>query len=228
MPQSNNNDLCDIGEWSCEGFPVGLWVEEHVSADSCRLINCFTGLFISPSSGFPHGNRFGHVSIENCFNSIAFGSGATAKAVIELLDVEWDASAGGPIVKITSGTTALGQVNVCANGSSGASLSAAMSSGINANTAPIGGLRVVNTDMAAGPVSSPASPPASGAAWLNPYWRDAEVTLSVSAGTLSALSIDSVDQLIPANCVLQSFLLPSGHTYTPVYSGTLTHTVNLM
>lgn len=227
MPQSNNNDICDIGAWSCEGFPVGLWLEEHAAVTSARLINCYTGLFISPSSGFPHGNWVGYASIENCHNAIAFGSGATAKLVADLIDVEWDAATGGPIVDIVGGTNALGQVNVCANGSSGASLSAAMSSGLNANSSPIGGLRVINTDMTAGPVSSPSAPPASGAAWANPYWRDAWVTLH--ATTITGVSIDSTAQNgLATSPASYTFLLPSGHSYTPTYTGTLTHTVTLL
>jgi hypothetical protein len=228
MPTTGNNDICDIGEWSCEGFVIGLAVDEHISCDSARLINCYDGLLIQPTGGFPHGNRFGYVSIENCYRCIVFANagGGAAKAVVEMMDIEWDAVSGGAIVDIVGATIALGQVNVSANGQTGASLSAAMSTGVNANS-PVGGLRVVNVDMAAGPVSSPAAPPATGAAWPNPYWNNAEITLSVSGGTLSALSIDSVDQYIPAGCVLWSFCLPTGHSYTPAYSGSLSHSVTL-
>lgn len=222
MPQSNNNDICDIHEYSCESFPVGLWAEEHVSADSVRLINCYTGLFISPSSGFPHGNRFGHVSIENSHNSIAFGSGAVAKTVIELADIEWDASAGGPIIDIVGGTAALGEVNVCANGSSGASLSAAMSSGINANTSPIGGLRVINTDMPSGHWASPPAVPASGTPQLNTAWKDASIVLHTGAGvTVTAITIDGTvtGLTMAASSSLALPILGTGRLITLTYAG---------
>jgi hypothetical protein len=99
------------------------------------------------------------------------------------------------------------------------------------NTAPtvVSGfaMRIVNLRQVPGAVSSPTSPPSSGVAWQNLYWRDAEVTASVSGGTITALSIDGVDQHIPASCVLWKFTVPSGHTYTPTYTGTLAHDVTL-
>jgi hypothetical protein len=88
-------------------------------------------------------------------------------------------------------------------------------------------MRITNLRQLPGPVASPSAPPSSTSAWQNTYWRDAEVTLSVSGGTLTVLSIDSVDQYIPASCVVWKFVLPSGHSYTPTYTGSLSHTVTL-
>lgn len=220
MPQSNNNDVCDIGEFSCEGFPVGLWAEEHVACHSLRTVNCYDGLLISPSSGAPHGNWFGYVSSENCFRTVAFSSGGVAKAIIDCLDAEWDASAGGPIVFISGGTAALGQVNVCANGSSGASLSSAMSSGINANSAT-GGLRVINTDMATGPWGSAPAVPATNTAQLNTAWRDAIVYITSGGAAVTAIKVDSTATgLTLGTSGTVAVRVPAGHSITLTYAST--------
>jgi hypothetical protein len=83
-----------------------------------------------------------------------------------------------------------------------------------------------------GPVASPQAAPATTVAWGNYYYRDAEMTLSVAAGTLSALTITgpagTISQTIPASTTFYRFTLPSGHIYTPTYTGTLTHTITLL
>ena len=81
-----------------------------------------------------------------------------------------------------------------------------------------------------GPVTSPHAVPVSGSPWLNGYYQDAEVTLSVSGGTLSALTITgingvTVSQVVPASTTFYRFTLSAGATYTPTFTGTLTHTV---
>jgi hypothetical protein len=88
-------------------------------------------------------------------------------------------------------------------------------------------MRINNLRLNPGPMSSPPSPPSSGSP-STAIFRDTEVTLSLSGGTLTALTIDSVDQHIPAACVLWKFTLPSGHTYTPTYTGTLSSDVAVM
>jgi hypothetical protein len=90
------------------------------------------------------------------------------------------------------------------------------------------GIKLTALDNPAGPVASPQAPPASTVAWPNDYYRDAEITLSVSGGTLSALKTDAVPEFLPASCTLYKFTVPAGHSYTPTFTGTLTHTVKLL
>lgn len=213
MPQCNNNDICDVLEYSCEGFANGMWAEEHVSLKSARFINCYNGLLVQPSSGFPHGNHFSYISAENCFRPVVFSGGATAKAVIDLMDVEWDASTGGAIVSAVAGTSTIGQIQVCANGSSGASLSAAMSSGINANSG-ISGMKVINSDMASGPWAGAPAVPASTVSQANTAWRDATIYVT---GTVTGIKINgtSVQSGSVTNPIIR---VPSGGSVALTYS----------
>ena len=89
-------------------------------------------------------------------------------------------------------------------------------------------VKLISLENLPGPVASPHAPPSSTGVWNNYYYRDAEITLSVSAGTLSALSINSTAQTIPASTTFYRFTLPSGHSYKPTFTGTLTHTVTLL
>lgn len=88
-------------------------------------------------------------------------------------------------------------------------------------------LKMLDLTQTYGPVASPQAPPSSGTAWLNGYYRDAWVTLS--ATTITAVLIDSTTQNgLAGSPNTYSFLLPAGHSYTPTYTGTLTHTVTLL
>src|SRR3569623_250034 len=87
LPVVTNNDRCDIGQYSCEGFTYGLIIYEHLKADVVRLVNCFLGLICWSTSGFPHSNVITYASIENC-NKIVVIAGSTGKLDIMLLDIE--------------------------------------------------------------------------------------------------------------------------------------------
>lgn len=219
MPVANNNDLCDIGRYSCEGLVVGLQVYEHATGDSIRLINCFDGLVSFSSSGFPHRSHFKYVSIENCTQTIVLNGGFN-KMDIECADIEWGS---GAIVKDASATPALGRIGITSNGDSGASLNAALNSGATAVTAVNGplALEIINLDQPLGPVTPPAVP-GSTTPLTNPFWRRAEV--QVHGGTVTVVAIDGVNQLNTSG----SFTVPPGHTITLTYSVAPTWAWNLV
>lgn len=211
MPLPGNNDQCNIGNFSCEGLVIGLQVYEHVQGANVRLINCYDGLVAFSGSGFPHRNHFDYVSIENCVNLVVLNGGFN-KLDINCLDVEWGS---GAIVKDVSTTPAVGRIGIASNGNSGASLSAAMSSGATAVDVVNGtiALEITNLDQAVGPVTPPTIP-SSGTALLNPFWRNAQIHLA--GGTVTEVAIDGVNQLSTSG----AFTVPSGHSITLTYSGT--------
>lgn len=210
MPMCNNNDLCDIGEFSAEGMVIGLLAEEHVAAPSVRVINCYNGVQVSASSGAPHGNWFGYISAENCFRPLVFtGHG---KANVETLDVEWDPANGGAMVSGANNAVPAGLVRVGSNGSDGETLSAAMSSGVNANTG-LAGLKVINSDMATGPWASAPAVPATTVPQPNTAWRDATVYIT---GTVTGISVNGT--AVQSGSVTNPIVrVPSGGSITLTY-----------
>lgn len=205
MPQTGNNAICNINNYSCEGFTYGLWIEEHTQIASARLINCYDGLVVSPSGGAPHGNVIDYVAIENCVNSLV--TGAAAKVDIACMDIEWGA---GHIIR-SLGTELGGTINIRSNGSSSTfqNLQAAMSNGTTGVQST--GLRVICADQAPGAIASP-SMPSSTTVLQNPFWRDAAV--NISGGTVSAIAVAGTTTGLTSGTVI----VPSGNTITLTYS----------
>lgn len=214
MPDVNNNDNCDILRYSCEGVCIGLMMSEHTWFGSIRLIYCVAGIQCGSWSGtsMPHTCGGDHASVEVCGTALV-GLKATSNVYINRFDLE---SANAVF---ESSTFLQGQVGFGYNGTS------------TWGTLTVSGgsaLRILDLRQPSGPVSSPHAAPSSGSAWANLYYRDAWITLHMSAGTVTALNIDSAAQNITAAANV-TFLLPAGHSYTPTYSGgTLSHTVTLL
>jgi len=210
MPQTNNNDNCNIGYFSCEGLVYGLIIYEHVQANSLRLINCFDGLVIWPSSGFPHRNIISYASIENCTQCVVFASTAVTKLDILCLDIEWTTGSNHYIVN-DSHNAAYGTIYVGSNGGDGGlSLEQALSASYGVN----GGAhaKVINQDQGVGVVTAPTIP-TSTTALQNPFWRDAMVT--VVGGTVTGIAVDGTSQL---SATPGTICVPSGKTITLTYS----------
>lgn len=214
MPDVNNNDKCDVGYWSCEGMTYGFMPSEHTTALSVRTHYCIVGVQGYASSPTPHGAHVFYVSSEA--NNQACGvlsTGANLKIDIDQIDYE---SNGTQYLLFDTANLYVGTIQFRNVGTG--YLVAITNGGSQA--------RMINLDQPRGPVASPQAPPASGSAWVNYYYRDAWITLSATT-SVTALSIDSTAQLITAGAK-QAFLLPAGHSYTPAYTGTLTHTVTLL
>jgi hypothetical protein len=207
MPQTNNNDNCNIGYYSCEGLVYGLIITEHVQVNSLRLINCYDGLVVWPSSGFPHRNVIAYASIENCNQCIVFASVGTMKLDILSADIEW----GSGYIINDSHNAAYGTIGIGSNGDTGDSLNTALSSG---STGVNGGahLKIVNLDQSPGVVTAPTVP-SSGTALTNPFWRDAAVT--ITGGTVSNISVGGTTQFTASPATVY---VPSGKTVTLTYS----------
>ena len=216
MPSQGNNARADVGGWSAYGFTYGFMPCEHTRADSVRCDYNITG--IEGYASGTHGGLIRYASCERNINGLGFRDGICHLS-IDVLDVEsntatiYDPQSFG---NGTIGIRGLGQSYVTGVANGGLAL------------------KQVNLDMVPGPVVSPQAPPGTGSAWFNGYYRDAEITLQVSAGTLTAVSItgagNTVAQAVPASATWYRFLLGAGQSYTPVFTGgvgSLTHTVTL-
>jgi hypothetical protein len=214
MPAAGNNDRCDVGWFSAYGLTYGFMPSEHTTAVSIRCNYDIIGIEGHSGNGVSmvHGGRILRASVEACSQALGFFDG-TVRLDIDSLDTE-------NITNVVYDPSNHGQGTVQMRGTPGGGYGSAQ----NGAT----GMRLVSLDNASGPVASPQAPPASTVAWPNWYYRDADITLSVSQGSLTALNIDAVAQIIPTGCVLWKFTLPAGHSYTPTYTGTLTHTVTLL
>lgn len=216
MPDVNDNDLSNIYAFSSEGLYVATLLSEHTVFQSIRAIYCNVAAQIGSASGSPaaHGLQGGYLSAENCDSGVV-GLGAASRVNITQLDIENCSNAIYDPHNYLNGYVGLRE---------NSSIPPAYGTfSINGAAA----LRIIALDAAPGPVGSPQAPPASNAAWANLYYRDAWITLH--ATTITALSIDSTAQNgLAGSPATYSFLLPSGHSYTPTYTGTLTHTVTLL
>lgn len=206
MPQTNNNDNCNIGYYSCEGMVYGLILTEHCVVTSARIINCYDGLVCWGESGFPHRNVITYASIENCTQCIVLASSKT-KLDIMSVDIEWG---NGHIVN-DSGNGGSGTIYVCSNGNDGDSLNAALSN-VSTGVTGNGDLKVINADQAPGSVAAPTVP-SSTTALQNPFWRDAMVT--ISGGIVTNITVDGASQFTTTPATV---FVPSGKTVTLIYS----------
>ncbi len=236
-PVAGNNDLCEIEDYWTSNAAICLVGADHLTVKSMRTIDSWVGWVPNDPAGantLNHGATFGNWSAEGTSPIYVF-SGASwsgydlgpraASVFIATLTYE---SAGTPIIQGTSGTAAsnlqgiiwfedLSQINT---------LPTYWAASKSVTDPPV--LKILALAQTHGPVASPQAAPATTVAWPNWYYEDAEITLSVSGGSLSALDIDSVAQTVPASTTFYRFTLPSGHSYTPTYTGTLTHTVTLL
>jgi hypothetical protein len=214
---TNNNDWQDTSDSSCEGFCYGFMVSEHTTWDSIRTIYCIIGVELYAGASMPHGIRGGHLSAEDCgfavgvYSALPFGN--TVKGTIAQVDVESSS------LLFDTDSLMSGAIKVMANNTPG-----------YATYSVTGGELVTIRELMAppGPISSPHAAPNSTDAWVNSYNCDLWMTLSattVTVVTITSASGTAVNQAIPAAATTYAFVLPNGCSYTPTYTGTLTHTV---
>ena len=210
FPANNDNGG---GRVMVEGYYQNVGISPRTTIEKLFTNSAVTAVFARTVNGsVAHGARIGYWSLQNATTAIAsIGTSGTMPLVIDLCD-----SAGTITTDLSDPHgTIVGSMNWWHTVSTGPAVAAGAA------------MKITNLRLNPGPLASPPSPPASGSPSTAIY-RDTEITLSLSGGTLTALTIDAVDQHIPAACVLWSFTLPSGHTYTPTYTGTLSSDVKVM
>jgi hypothetical protein len=228
-PTTGNNDISEVDSYTCYGAFVGVVGADHLTIKALRTIFCGIGWLLN--TGIPAGHTNHGASVLN------WSCEATHSPIYAYNVAGWNGyslSPGSAVVNVgmlslESYTNPLVNADSAVQGSIyGLIYFEDLTPGGayygNENNCP--GLKLVNLDGPYGPLVSPQAPPATGVAWLNAYYRDAWITLS-STASISALSIDSTAQNITAGAK-QQFFLPSGHSYTPTYTGTLSHTVTAL
>jgi hypothetical protein len=220
LPATSNNDQVTFDNLTIQGLNIGiLGAGDHIMGHRVTFNSVDKPFQFGVGGSSVHAINLDQVSFENCNNCITVPTGTGTKIQIHaVLDGENASIAGYDISDPNNnlyGTVEWGDTL-----RTGTPIAPSVNGAAN--------LRIVNNVLQPGPVSSPTSPPSSTDAWVNNYYRDAEVTLSISGGTLSALETDSVAEFLPASCTLYKFIVPGGHTYTPTYTGTLSHKVKLL
>jgi hypothetical protein len=213
MPCAGNNDDCNVAWFSCEGLATGFAPGEHTSWLSVRCIYCINGIQAYGGHGGSGTDaiRGLHASVEVCSYAVAFTSGG-AHLDLDTLEIE------------SIGTIVQDPSNLC-QGSIG--VRGDMSAGYNSSGIVNGGagIRVINLNQVSGPVTAgvPAAP-ATTVAQVNAFYRDAQLWLSAAGGTITAVLVDATAVPVAAAAIIGPVLVPSGHSYTPTYTGTLTVT----
>jgi hypothetical protein len=224
MPASGNNAIADIGSFTSYFTQISLIGSEHCNWVSLKTLFSLYGVLSMTNTGggnVSHGIAGQYWTCEN----VTYPAGSVASGYFAL---------DGPIGITVARCDIEGQTQIVGDGAGllygeiGFNLIAAPGSYLASQYAAGGtGLKLKRLEAAAGPVASPQAPPASTFAWPNWYYRDAWITLSATA--ISAVLIDSTAQKgLAASPAAYSFFLPAGHSYTPTYTGTLTHTVSLI
>lgn len=211
-PYLGNNDQNDLDTLTVYGPYFGVVYADHFTAGSVKCINTY---FATCASGGGHYCTIASLSSELTYAPI--NNDGTAQQVLFVGSLHAENATN---IVYDSANLMYGEVRFELENGFGNYYTALRTGGAN--------IKIVAASNALGPVASPHAPSASGSPWLNGYGQDAEITVSLTGGTMTALSIDAVDQHIPANCVLWKFALPEGHTYTATYTGTLAHDVTLL
>ena len=222
---TNNNARQDISQYSCEGLCYGFMPSEHAAWDSARAIYCIIGCELYAGSGMAHGVRGGHLCSEASAWAVGVYGAApynnSVKAVIAQVDMENP----GQQLLFDNANLFTGSIGALGN----------YTPGYNVITVHNGiGARICDLMQVPGPLASPQAQPASGSQWINAYYSDAWITLRVSGGSLTSLTLygpqgsgAGVAQAGAAGATLYSVLVPAGCAYKPVFTGTLAHDITL-
>lgn len=216
MPQTRNNDNCNISNFSCEGMYTGLVLSEHSVVNSCRIIYCTTGILILGNSS--DSVMINYASVEACVTSLQcfqISGGISANVYIGILDIEdTNSSPFGIVANIDDASNFLsGEINV-------RRLSATPTQGADPVVNGATNVRIVNLSRKTGTITPPSVPLSTVAA--TKIYRDAAVT--VSGGTVTAITVDGVVTGQTSGTVL----VPSGKSISLTYTGSPTWVWNLL
>lgn len=184
LPSLGNNDNVTIESYGVEGFYYGLACADHTTAQRVGIIYSNTGIYIYGSGALDHGLSILNLSIEGASVAIqgAISSGGKFPLHIPRLDME-----GVSTLIIDSNNGFVGELHYQSN--NGAQLPATGATN----------LRIVNNSRLRGNVAAPGIP-ASTTDLLNPFQRDAAVT--ITGGTVTAVAVDGVATGITSGTVV--------------------------
>lgn len=204
VPRTGLNDRLDIGSFSCEGYYIGMYFDEHVSAQRVAIIYTRIALYMDAIGGnqLTHGCWIGYASTEICdYCLYVGGNSASSLFGIEIGMLDNEDSVLEHIHDPTNFLT--GRVNVLPSGSQDNPVSPTVNGA--------GNLEVISMGQRRGAVTAPAVP-ATTVPLQNPFWRHAAVT--VTGGTVTAIEVDGAATGLTAGTVI----VPSGKTITLTHS----------
>ncbi len=226
MPSDGNNAIADIGSYTSYFTQISLIGSEHTTFVNFRCLFSQYGLLAMTNTGgtVSHGITGLHMLSQQ----VRYPVGSVSSGYYVL-----DTAIGVVISRmdIESSTNIVSDAASKLYGEIGFNFISAATSYLPVQYGTGGtGIKLKRIEAAPGPIASgngvTTSLPASGAAWNNYYYRDAWITLS--ATTITALSIGATAQAVPAAAATYSFLLPSGQSYTWSGTGTLVPTISLL
>jgi len=220
-PANQNNDLCMIDSYCCEGYQTGLCPGEHMIMQRAALLYLQDGIFYSGAGNYQHGWTINSLSIEVCNRyGINCPDATDLSCPINIGAWHSETLQGGDIYD--PGSHLKGQINWHA---------------VAKGTPVVNGaknLRIYNEKLKRGPVTGtlggeagsdtiplPALP-ASGTALQNPYGNPAMV--NVRGSTITAVSVNGTQVADGPGPVF----VESTHTISVTYTGTPTWTWSLM
>ena len=218
MPQVGNNDNCEVGTLSIEGYANGLIPGEHTHVSRAGIVYCGSGVWFQ--GGQFDVARIDYLSTEACQDHLSTAGTVVSGSEMCQLDIgTWDIEDG-----TGSGASTRYHVNDANNYLTGGCLGVRRNNGSGAGAASDGktgpGLPPIvngsarakwaNGAQAPGAVAAPAVP-ATTAALTNPFWRDAAVTVGGSG--LTGVQVDGESMSV----VPGTYVVPSGKAITLTY-----------
>lgn len=214
MPCTGNNAVSHVGQFSTEGHCYGFGPSEHTVAEAIRCIYSITGIEAYSGNGVSmvHNAHIMSAVVEVCSNAVGVYPSGSTRLDIDNLEAE-------SIGKMVNDPSNLLQGTIFLRPQGGAGSYG--SSWVTSAT----GVRLINGMTNAGVIASPQAPPASAGTWANFYYRDLWIELALAGGTFTAFTVDGVTKPAAVGASGYAFFLPSGHSYVPTFTGTLTHVV---
>ncbi|HYG84060.1 MAG TPA: glycosyl hydrolase family 28-related protein [Verrucomicrobiae bacterium] len=200
MPDNLNNDCAVIVDFSCEGFYYGCTLGEHLTALRLALIYCEVGIYVGGVGGASfHGITIVNLSVEATPINIQCLNGNGGSIPIDVLGMHVETSTGYTIDDPNNNFT--GTINFASIGSNPPTVRGAAH------------LKIVSTNQPSSPGHKTApAVPASTTSLVNPFWRDAAVT--ISGGTVTEVAVDGTATGITSGTVI----VPSGKAIKLTYS----------
>lgn len=207
-PTTSNDGNPFVDNYVANGFWIGAAISEHVSAS--RGFTLYNGIgiqFFSTTTGSPmlHCTRLHYWCCEANNQHIAVNGTDVVQIDIGTLDVD---NGVGSSQKAINDPSSQIHGSIMIRGNSGS---------YNFSTG-MARLRVIDGDHAYGS-ATPPSVPATTVALLNPFWRDAAVTITPGASTC-AVSVDgtATGLVLASGGVSGTVTVPTGKTVTLTYT----------
>lgn len=197
LPSINNNDSCNVGIYSCEGFYYGLAFSDHLVAHRIGIIYSDTAIFINSASGTEtHGSSILYASIEGASTGIE--KNVSSGNVYPLWIGQVNSEAVTTAVK-DSGNHLRGYIGWTIN-----------SGGADPALTGAANIKVENLNRLRGNITAPAVPASTVA--TTAIAKDAAVI--VAGGTVTAITVAGVATGLTSGTVI----VPCGKTISITYS----------